>query len=116
MEKALEGPLSIDLVELKYQHRDAKKEAVEAYIKCGSFGSELFKVKMKSLESDIEDKHAYFRELNSSKQLSKRIKATVLQVSDNEMYKQFWNSPQQQKIAGGTVATLIVVKILFGGS
>jgi len=114
MEKVLEGPLSIDDVELKYQHRDAKKEAMDVYVGCGSFGSDLFKVKKNSLENDISDKYAYFRELNSSKQLTKRLKATVLHLSDNETYKQFWNNPQQQKIAGGTVITLVAVKVLFG--
>ena len=66
------------------------------------------------LERDIEDKYSYFKELNTSKQFSKRLKATVEQLSDNQTYREFWSNPTQQKIAGGSVITLIIIKILFG--
>jgi len=115
MEQVLEGPLSINVTELKYKHRDSKKLAVDSFLKLGSFGSDLAKVNLRILEEEIEDKYAYYKELNSSKLLSKRLKATVEQLSDNETYQKFWRSKQQQKIAGVAVASVIVARMIFGG-
>jgi len=114
LESVLEGPLSIHPVKLDYEHRAARKNALSQFADSSNFGDNLVTANEACLVEDIEDKFAYFRELNTSKQFSKRLKATVEQMSDNETYRHFWSSPQQQKVLGGTVATLVVLRLLLG--
>jgi len=114
MEGVLEGPLSIHNIKLDYEHKSAKKDSMEQFINSSNFGTKFVTANERSLGRDIEDKYSYFKELNASKQFSKRLKATVEQLSDNETYKQFWSNPAQQKIVGGSVVTLVIMKIVFG--
>jgi len=114
MEAVLEGPLAIHNIKLDYEHKSAKSTSMDQFINSSNFGTKLVTSNERLLARDIEDKYSYFKELNASKQLSKRLKATVEQLSDNETYKQFWSNPTQQKVVGGSVATLVVMKILFG--
>merc|ERR1712059_171311 len=114
LESVLEGPLSIHPVKLDYEHRAARKNALSQFADSSNFGDNLVTANEACLVEDIEDKFAYFRELNTSKQFSKRLKATVEQMSDNETYRHFWSSPQQQKVLGGTVATFVVLRLLLG--
>jgi len=114
MEGVLEGPLSIHNIKLDYEHKSAKATSMEQFINTSNFGTKFVTANERSLGKDIEDRYSYFKELNASKQFSKRLKATVEQLSDNETYKQFWSNPTQQKIAGGSVITLVVLKTLFG--
>eukprot|EP00090_Calanus_glacialis_P046192 TRINITY_DN8940_c0_g1_i1.p1 TRINITY_DN8940_c0_g1~~TRINITY_DN8940_c0_g1_i1.p1 ORF type:complete len:651 (-),score=136.11 TRINITY_DN8940_c0_g1_i1:38-1990(-) len=114
MELVLEGPLAIHNIKLDYEHKSAKSTSMAQFVNSSNFGTKFVTANERSLARDIEDKYSYFKELNASKQFSKRLKATVEQLSDNETYKQFWSNPTQQKIAGGSVATLLVLRILFG--
>eukprot|EP00092_Neocalanus_flemingeri_P026980 GFUD01029254.1.p1 GENE.GFUD01029254.1~~GFUD01029254.1.p1 ORF type:complete len:647 (+),score=136.47 GFUD01029254.1:235-2175(+) len=114
MDGVLEGPLAIHNIKLDYEHKSAKTTSMEQFINSSNFGTKFVTANERSLARDIEDKYSYFKELNGSKQFSKRLKATVEQLSDNETYKQFWSNPTQQKIVGGSVVSLLVIKILFG--
>lgn len=114
MELVLEGPLAIHNIKLDYEHKSAKSTSMAQFVNSSNFGTKFVSANERSLARDIEDKYSYFKELNASKQFSKRLKATVEQLSDNETYKQFWSNPTQQKIAGGSVATLLVLRLLFG--
>jgi len=114
VESVMEGPLSIDDVKLNYEHRDAKKTALEFFSNSSNYGTNFMASSTKTLEQEIEEKFAYYKELNSSKQLRKRLKVTLEQLSENEMYRQFWKSPQQQKIVGGSLVGILVLRILYG--
>lgn len=114
VESVMEGPLSIDVVKLNYEHRDAKKMALEFFSSNSDYGANFVAANTKSLAQEIEEKFAYYKELNASKQLGKRLKATVEQLSENEIYRQFWRSPQQQKVVGGSLVGIVVLRILFG--
>ena len=114
IEGVLEGPLAIHPIKLDYEHKNAKKQVKEEFVASSNFGTKFVTANERSLDRDIEDKYSYFKELNASKQFSKRLKATVEQLSDNETYKQFWSNPNQQKVVGGSVLTLIILKMIFG--
>jgi len=114
METVLEGPLAIHNIKLDYEHKTAKKTTLEQFISSSNFGTKFITANERSLARDIEDKYSYFKELNTSKQFSRRLKATVEQLSDNETYRQFWSNPAQQKVVGGSVVTLVVLKFVFG--
>ena len=66
---------------------EAKRAALEAFNTSSSYGTNFVSTNSKSLERDIDEKFAYYRELNESKKLGKRLKATLEQLSDNEMYR-----------------------------
>jgi len=114
IEAVLEGPLTIHNIKLEYEHKAAKSASIDQFKNSSNFGTKHVTANERLLERDIEDKYSYFKELNTSKQFSKRLKATVEQLSDNQTYREFWSNPTQQKIAGGSVVTLIIIKILFG--
>merc|ERR1719357_1895863 len=114
VEEIMEGPLSTSPTKLLCEHMEAKRSALEAFNTSSSYGTNFVSTNSKSLERDIDEKFAYYRELNESKKLGKRLKATLEQLSDNEMYRQFWRSKEQQRIAGGGVALLIVIKLIAG--
>jgi len=114
VEDLMEGPLSTSPTKLLCEHMEAKRAALEAFNTSSSYGTNFVSTNSKSLERDIDEKFAYYRELNESKKLGKRLKATLEQLSDNEMYRQFWRSKEQQRIAGGGLALLVVLKLLTG--
>jgi len=114
VEAVLEGPLSIDVTKLEYEHRDAKKIAIEFFSSSKKYGANFIDANTKCLEQDIKEKFAYYRELNASKRLGKRIFATVEHLSDNAVYRQFWRSPQQQKLLGGSLIGFIVLRMIIG--
>jgi len=114
VEEIMEGPLSTSPTKLLCEHMEAKRSALEAFNTSSSYGTNFVSTNSKSLERDIDEKFAYYRELNESKKLGKRLKATMEQLSDNQMYRQFWRSKDQQRIAGGGVALLILLKLLAG--
>jgi len=114
VEEIMEGPLSTSPTKLLCEHMEAKRSALEAFNTSSSYGTNFVSTNSKSLERDIDEKFAYYRELNESKKLGKRLKATLEQLSDNEMYRRFWRSKEQQRIAGGGVALLIVIKLIAG--
>ena len=83
----MEGPLSTSPTKLLCEHMEAKRAALEAFNTSSSYGTNFVSTNSKSLERDIDEKFAYYRELNESKKLGKRFKATLEQLSDNEMYR-----------------------------
>ena len=83
----MEGPLSTSPTKLLCEHMEAKRTALEAFKTSSSYGTNFVSTNSKSLERDIDEKFAYYRELNESKKLGKRLKATLEQLSDNEMYR-----------------------------
>ena len=83
----MEGPLSTSPTKLLCEHMEAKRTALEAFKASSSYGTNFVSTNSKSLERDIDEKFAYYRELNESKKLGKRLKATLEQLSDNEMYR-----------------------------
>ena len=83
----MEGPLSTSPTKLLCEHMEAKRSALEAFNTSSSYGTNFVTTNSKSLERDIDEKFAYYRELNESKKLGKRLKATMEQLSDNQMYR-----------------------------
>ena len=83
----MEGPLSTSPTKLLCEHMEAKRSALEAFNTSFSYGTNFVSTNSKSLERDIDEKFAYYRELNESKKLGKRLKATMEQLSDNQMYR-----------------------------
>ena len=83
----MEGPLSTSPTKLLCEHMEAKRSALEAFNTSSSYGTNFVSTNSKSLERDIDEKFAYYRELNESKKLGKRLKATMEQLSDNQMYR-----------------------------
>ena len=83
----MEGPLSTSPTKLLCEHMEAKRTALESFKTSSSYGTNFVSTNSKSLERDIDEKFAYYRELNESKKLGKRLKATLEQLSDNEMYR-----------------------------
>ena len=96
----MEGPLSTSPTKLLCEHMEAKRTALEAFKTSSSYGTNFVSTNSKSLERDIDEKFAYYRELNESKKLGKRLKATLEQLSDNEMYRldKFLNFSSQSLI------------------
>jgi len=108
------GPLSVHHIQLDYEHKNAKKEAVSQFVGSSNFGTNFVTANENSLIEDIGDKFAYYKELNASRKFTKRLKATVEQLSDNKTYKQFWSNQEQQKILGGSLVAIFALRIIFG--
>merc|ERR1712008_311098 len=96
------------------EHTEAKRIAIDTFSKSSSYGTNFVTTNSKSLEQDIEEKFAYYRELNASKRLGKRLMVTMEQLSDNRTYRQFWRSKDQQRMVGGGIVLLLVIPMVAG--
>jgi hypothetical protein len=114
VEAAMEGPLTIHPVKLECQHKEARRAALESFSGSSNYGTNFVACNSSSLARDIDEKFAYYRELNASKKLSKRLLVTLEQLSDNETYREFWRSPRQQQALGSSFAMLLLIRLLLG--
>jgi len=114
VEEIMDGPLSVSPTKLKEEHTEAKLIAMDTFSKSSSYGTNFVTTNSKSLEQDIEEKFAYYRELNASKRLGKRLMVTMEQLSDNRTYRQFWRSKDQQRMVGGGIVLLLVIRMVAG--
>ena len=80
MEEVLLGPIYINEIKLEYEHRDARRVAMEAFGRSSSYGTELLTSHSASLAREVEEKFAFYRDLNNSKRLGKRMVAIFEQV------------------------------------
>ncbi len=100
--------------ETTVQHKEARQAALESFSGSSNYGTNFVACNSSSLARDIDEKFAYYRELNASKKLSKRLLVTLEQLSDNDTYREFWRSPRQQQALGGGLGVLLLIRLLLG--
>ena len=114
MEEVMVGPLHINTVKLEYEHRDAKRICLEGFTASESYGTDSVLTLVASLKQGVEERFGFFREVNSSKRVGRRLVATAGQLGESRAWRQFLASRTQQGALGGGVLLIVFCRALMG--